>query len=203
MAFTKLRLLLWLTYVIAASAISNYRDGFEYPFVTPNPYELSMSRADTMSPWEHFYPANHDFTDYSQHITRTNPASRNSAAQLVPSGPYFAQELKNIYHKPDKRPAEHKVYQTSWNMIDSNGNEVTVYNRPGLTSNRPAPPFPLPSNHPLFMEGWKHQQHQIDFLEEQPIRKPLSKKPVRKKHKVRPIHPGRTTGGTLHGHTVQ
>lgn len=181
----KLWLLLWL--VIAADGASNYGDGFEYPFVTPEPYHPAVNRPNPNIPaWQYFYPPNHDFTDYSQHITRTDPASRNSGAQLIPSGPYFAQELKTIYHK---RPVEPKVYQTSWNMIDSNGNEVTVYNRPVITANRPSPPFEFPANHPVVMEGWQQQQQQ---KEERPIRKPISKKPLRKKQKVRPIHPGIT-----------
>lgn len=149
-----------------------YEDMFEYPFVTPDPRRITT----TAPTWQHFYPPHHDFTDYSQHITRTGPASRNSAGEEMPSGPYFAQELKNIYHK---RPVEPKIYQTSWNMIDSDGNEVTVYNRPVLTGHRLSPPT-TSNNRPLV--SWQG--------EEPDIRKPIRKKPTRKKNKIRPIHPG-------------
>ena len=179
----------------AVDANSNYRDAFEYPFVMPDAPPPAPTPQPT--PWQHFYPDNYDFTDYSRHITRSDPASRNSQAQLVPSGPYFAQELKTIYHKrPDPEP-ERKVYQTSWNLIDSEGNEfATPYNRPGqLMGHRPHPaPVPFPPNHPVVLDAWQQTLYQQQHRDERPIRKPISKKPVRKKHKVRPIHPGNHAG---------
>ena len=195
------RRLPWLLLLLLVTeGTCDYRDAFEYPFITPR--HPAPVRSYAMAPgWKQFYPENYDFTDYSRHITRSDPASRNSAAQQIPSGPYFAQELKRYYHKPAAE--EHKVYQTSWNMIDSEGNEYsTVYNRPGMTGHRPSPPssIPLPTDqYPFVLDAWQQQQQQQHHAEQQqpkerPTRKPISKKPVRKKNKVvRPIHPGMTT----------
>ena len=200
------RRLPWLLILLLVSeaTASDYRDAFEYPIITPRyPAPAIRSHSMTRSSWQQFYPADYDFTDYSRHITRSDQASRNSAAEQIPSGPYFAQELKRYYHKPAD---EHKVYQTSWNMIDSEGNEyATVYNRPGLTGHRPssASSIPLPTDqHPYVLDAWQQQQHQYDIQQEQqpkerPTRKPISKKPVRKKNKIRPIHPGMTKNHTL------
>ncbi|XP_045029342.1 uncharacterized protein LOC116924091 isoform X2 [Daphnia magna] len=185
-----------LMLLLIAEVASDYRDAFEYPFVMPrHPAPAAVRTPSTAEPWRHFYPESYDFSDYSRHITRTDPASRNSAAEQVPSGPYFAQELKRYYHKPAD---EHKVYQTSWNMIDSQGNEyASVYNRPTLTNYRPvsAPPVPLLSDqHAFVLDAWQRQQQEQQQLyvqqqKERPTRKPISKKPARKKNKVRPIHP--------------
>jgi hypothetical protein len=181
-----------LLLLLVTDVISDYRNTFEYPFMTPR-HPAPIRSHSTAPVWQQFYPENYDFTDYSRHITRSDPASRNSAAEQIPSGPYFAQELKRYYHKPAD---EHKVYQTSWNMIDSEGNEyATVYNRPGLTGHRPssASSIPLPTDqHPYVLDAWQQQQHHIQQQKERPTRKPISKKPVRKKNKVRPIHPGMT-----------
>ncbi len=185
----------------AVEGNANYRDAFEYQFVMPEAPPPPPPAQPT--PWQHFYPDNYDFTDYSRHVTRSDPTSRNSEAQLVPSGPYFAQELKNIYHKRPVDPEpERKVYQTSWNLIDSEGNEyATPYNRPGLTGHRPPAQIPFLPDHPIVLDAWQqtiyHQQHQQHQHDERPIRKPISKKPVRKKHKVRPIHPGNHAGTCL------
>lgn len=189
--------LAWLlVLLLIAEVASDYRDAFEYPFVMPRHPAPSVRTPSIAPAWQQFYPDNYDFSDYSRHITRTDPASRNSAAEQVPSGPYFAQELKTYYHKPAD---EHKVYQTSWNMIDSEGNEyASLYNRPTLTNHRPASisPVPLLSDHHAFvLDAWQRQQqeHQQLYLQkERPTPKPISKKPARKKNKVRPIHPGMT-----------
>lgn len=200
------RRLPWLLLLLLVSeGTSDYRDGFEYPFITTR--HPAPVRSYSMAPgWRQFYPEDYDFSDYSRHITRSDPASRNSAAEQIPSGPYFAQELKRYYHKPAEEP--HKVYQTSWNMIDSEGNEYsTVYNRPAMTGyHRPSSSASsssgilLPTDqYPFVLDAWQQQQQQQHHVEQQPIkerptRKPISKKPVRKKNKgVRPIHPGMTT----------
>lgn len=203
------RRLPWLLLLLLVSeGTSDYRDGFEYPFITTR--HPAPVRSYSMAPgWRQFYPENYDFSDYSRHITRSDPASRNSAAEQIPSGPYFAQELKRYYHKPAEEP--HKVYQTSWNMIDSEGNEYsTVYNRPAMTGYRPSSSASsssgilLPTDqYPFVLDAWQQQQQQHHVeqqpIKERPTRKPISKKPVRKKNKgVRPIHPGMTTTHTLY-----
>lgn len=141
---------LCLVVVISAVGISTASVSPDeyYPYIRPESYNL---------PGRRYYPDNYDFTDYSAHFTRSDASSRNSAAEPPPSGPYFAHELKSYYHN------RQKIYQTSWNMIDSDGNDYSPYHRP-------APPPPEPPIRPEL------------------TRKPMpSKKPIRKnKNKKRP-----------------
>lgn len=157
----RLHLLALVVTLLCVPASQQQTDEY-YQYVRPEVY---------VTPARRYYPDNHDFTDYSMHYTRSDPASRNSAAQPPPSGPYFAHELKSYYHHPGRNPApvQNMIYQTSWNLIDSEGNDYSPYPRPIAQT--------LQSEEQL---AWQHR----------PVRKPIAKKPVRKKQKKRPVHSG-------------
>ena len=154
---------------------------FYYPYVRPTVLPNSAAAPK-------FYPDNHDFTDYSMHFTRSDPSSRNSGAEPPPSGPYFAHELKSYYHNPAQQKA---VYQTSWNMIDSDGNDYTPYQRPSshVVNNPSLAQF---ANNEDELAVWQQLQQRPNSI----VRKPITKKPIRKKQQQqhnknkRPVQPG-------------
>lgn len=169
-----------LRYRTVEGSPQEHPEQFYYPYVRPT---VASNAALTPK----FYPDNHDFTDYSMHFTRSDPSSRNSGAEPPPSGPYFAHELKSYYHNPAQHQQQKAVYQTSWNMIDSDGNDYTPYQRPSSHA----------VNNPSLAQ-FASDEEELAFwqqLQQRPIvRKPIiiTKKPIRKKQQKnkRPVQPG-------------
>ena len=122
-----------------------------YAFFRPEPRPDASSHS--------YYPADHDFTDYSQHITRTTYQQKNSAASLPPSGPFFAHEIK-VRDRP--------VSYAAWNTLDFAGPPKVTASK--ISAEPVGPPYAPPS-----------------YVHEHPPFRPMNKPPRRKHKRKRPV----------------
>lgn len=152
--------------IFAADALAG--DAFDYPFFRSETARPAARPNNKQSPpWRRFYREDHDFRDYSMHYTRTDPHSRSSANEPPPSGPYFAYELKEYYHKRNPQEVPPSIYPTSWNVLDHDGNELSgLYQRPVVVTQQPKL-----TNNPA-IDAWIQQQH-LGLLHHQMKTKPL------------------------------